>query len=159
MKTTTKITEITHKDIVDLLSTALYGSAFFDGFYDEYLYDTMRRDEDTCFEEKMATLLLNGENVYIFDGYAEDEDESYGNLKHTYDGDGMVYTLSLKDFEAGMAKCVDGTFEKNKGCESDEVQSLRTYMVHLMNEDGLDLDQFEAECILQVIVFGKLIYG
>ena len=41
MKTEIKVTNIEHDELVDLLSTALYGSTWFDASYDKKLYESL----------------------------------------------------------------------------------------------------------------------
>ena len=41
MKTEIKVTSIEHEELVDLLSTALYGSNWFAARYDRSLYETI----------------------------------------------------------------------------------------------------------------------
>ena len=159
MKTKTTITEITHDDIVNLLSTGLYGSQFLGVDYSIEDYRKIPNpDEYNCIEDKCAKLLLNGESIVIYDMYAEDEEDFHGKLYHSWDSDNetMDYTITLSDIEKGLQKCLDGTFKINDGCD-EEVGYIKKCMSDLMN-DG-DLDLYEAQNILQIIVFGQIIYG
>ena len=159
MKTKTTITEITHNDIVNLLSTAIYGSQLFGVDYSIEDYRKIPNpDEYNCIEDKCAKLLLNVKSIVIFDMYAEDEEDFHGKLYHSWDSDNatMDYTITLSDIKKGLQKCLDGTFKINSGCD-EEVEYIRKCMSDLMN-DG-DLDLYEAQNILQIIVFGQIIYG
>jgi len=152
MKVATIITEIDHEDLVNLFSTAIYGSNFFDIGYDEKdYYGTELESRNDCIEDKCAKLLLAGKAIFVFDAYAEDEDEFYGKFNHEWingdDGIGMKYTINLENIKDGIQKCLEG-----------ENNWLRDCAKHLMYEPyALDLP--EAEAILQKIVFGELIYG
>lgn len=148
MKTTTKISEISQDDLVDLLSTATCGSNYIDtGWvkHDEYL---MFRVKGDSFEDVCAKMLLNGYKIEVRDYYAEDETDFYGNLHHEWnEEDGfMAYHVGIDDIANGIAKCIDigGWVSK---CAND-----------LINQDE-DFDLYEAEAIMQVIAFGELIYG
>lgn len=159
MKTKTIITEITHDDIVNLLSTGLYGSQFLGVDYSIEDYRKIPNpDEYDCIEDKCAKLLLNGKSIVIYDRYSEDESDFYGILSHKWDKEYEVmdYKVTLDNIISGLQKCLDGTFKINDGCD-EEVEYIRKCMSDLMN-DG-DLDLYEAQNILQIIVFGQIIYG
>ena len=161
MKTKTTVKDITHDDLVDLLSTSLTGSQFFGADYDSEAYKKCPdRKEDDCFEDKMARILLNGGCVTISDLYAEDEYDFYGELKHEFDSEYccMNYLVTLQDIEKGLSKCASGDFEKNEGYETSEPSYMRRCFNDLLAGEG-DLDLYEAQNLMQVIIFGKLIYG
>ena len=148
MKTTTKISEISHDDLVNLLSTATYGSEYTDIYWvyqEEYLKS---KEEGDCREDIYARMLLNGYKIEVRDYYAEDETDFYGNLHHEWNEEDecMVYHVGIEDIANGIAKCLDlGGWTAE--CAID-----------LIKNDG-DLDLYEAEAIMQVIVFGEVIYG
>lgn len=161
MKTKTTIVEIYHEDIVNLLSTALYGSDFFGIDYDSNEYRKLPEpNENDTIEDMCAKLLLNGKHVTIRDIYAEDEEDFHGGLHHEWDSEyeEMEYTVSLADIKRGLQKCLDGTFKKNDGC-GDEVGYIKMCMTNYMDSESFDFDLPQAESIMQIIVFGQLIYG
>ena len=150
MKTKTTITEITHDDIVNLLSTGLYGSQFFGVDYSVEDYrKTPNPDEYDCIEDKCAKLLLNGKSIVIYDTYAEDEEDFHGKLYHSWDSDNktMDYTVTLSDIKKGIQKAIDNG-DWDAKCAFD-----------LINDEAYNLDLPEAENLLQIITFGKAIYG
>ena len=156
METRTIIESIGHEDLVDFLSTALYGSSWLSCDYskDDYkLYcDVNERD---CIEDKMAKLLLADKEIMIGDRYAEDETDTYGTtLPHEWDGHNYVmwYTVKLSDIKRGVQTCLDG-----KGKDGDEAY-LRRCATDYVNGEG-DMDLPEAEAIMQAILWDKLIYG
>ena len=159
MKTKTIITDITKEDLVELFSAAFYGSQYWGADYDINEFRKIPNQDDCeSIEDRLAKMLLNRKPITIYDMYAEDEEDFHGNLWHQWDGDNgtMDYLVNLKDIEKGLQKCLDGTFKVNDGCD-EEVGYIRKCMSDLMN-DG-DLDLYEAQNILQVIVFGQIIYG
>ena len=155
MKTRTIITEINHEDLVDLLSTALYGSSMLACDYSKQAYkEYCEVDENDCIEDKMAKLLLADKCIYIGDMYAEDLDDTYGSvLEHEFDGDTMWYKVTLDDIKRGVQTCLDGRDEKGYDAY------LRSCAIDFINHDEGNLDLPEAEAIMQVVLFGKLIYG
>ena len=148
MKTKTIITEITHDDLVNLFSTATYGSNYFDmAKKKKDYYGTELEDENDCREDTWAKILLSGKPVYVYDYYSEEE--SYGDKPHKWneDKEAMRYTITLEDIKVGIQKCLDSDNDYLQKCARDLI------------DGGYDLDLPEAEAILQVIVFGELIYG
>lgn len=153
MKTRTIIEEINHDDLVDLLSTALYGSSMFACDYskDEYR-EFCQVDENDCIEDKMAKLLLAGKSIRIGDMYAEDEDDHYKGLNSYHWDDEreiMWYDVTLDDIRIGVQRCLD--------CKDDDGY-IRRCAVDFINGVG-DMDMPEAESIMQVILWEGLIYG
>lgn len=149
MKIKTKITDITHDDIVNLLSTASYGSSWLGLNYDTTDFLSLEdSDKYRCIEDKMAALLLAGKSVELYDMYAEDDTDFYGKLPHhwDYENETMDYTVTLKDISDGIEKALD------KGGWTAKCA------MNLINSYG-DFDQTEAEELIQWIIFGKSIYG
>lgn len=160
MKTKTIITEITHDDLVNLLSTGIYGSEILMLDYNARTYERVKGErDDESIEDKCATLLLNGKSVTISDRFAEDESDFYGVLPHKWDKEYEVmdYKVTLDNIVSGLQRCLDGTFKINEGCD-EEIAYMRKCMTNLIDADG-DLDLYEAQNILQVIIFGQIIYG
>lgn len=150
MKTKTTITEITHEDLVNLLSCASYGSSWFAFDYDSEEYKNLEdKSDDDCIEDKIAKLLLAGKTIEFHDYYAEDEEDFYGNLAHDWDDDAccMVYTITLEDVKKGLEKAFDGN-DWERGC-----------VICLVEDDAWNLDQPRAETLCQLIMFGEQIYG
>ena len=148
MKTTTKITEISQEDLVDLLSTATYGSEYIDiawVYQQEYLNSKKEGDSR---EDIYAKMLLNGYKIEVRDYSAEDDEDFYGNLHHEWNEEDecMVYHVGIEEIANGIAKCLDlGGWTAE--CAND-----------LINKPE-NLGLYEAEAIMQVIVFGEVIYG
>lgn len=148
MKTKTIITEINQSDLVDLFSTATYGSSFFSVTKKKSdYYGTKLEDGKDCKEDTWAKVLLSGKPVFVLDFYSEEE--AYGNLPHEWDKKrgAMKYTVTLEDIKNGLQKAID-----NGGWSAKCVFDL-------MNEDDTDFDLTEAEALLQIITFGEVIYG
>lgn len=151
------ITEIKHEDLVNLFSTALYGSMYLDADYPKSdIYE-----EDDCYEDKLAKALLNSQTIVVRDTYAEGC--VYGNLPHEIewreeDDDiaNVVYKVTLEDVKKGLEKAGSGTFKIN--FDGEEEFALRAFN-SFTDEDACDFDLAYADCLMQIIVFGELIYG
>ena len=137
MKTTIKVTEFTHDELVNLLSTALYGSTWFEADYDNNIYNSLKIKEGDCFEDKLADMLLAGHKITITD--YEAAGESYSNKCVGFDGDAAVYEVTLKD----LLK----TASTKRGYELVE---------EVLEGDG---DYYTGDAFLQRVVFGDEIYG
>ena len=145
MKTKTIIEELTQDDLVDLLCTATYGSSWLE------IHAPDRRhivaDENDCREDIWAKVLLAGDTIVCTDHYAEGE--CYGKLPCVIDEDENAdYTLSLQDIKDGLQKCADG--EQGSWCAT----AFRAFQ----EGDG-GMDNPMAEMLMQIILFGELIYG
>lgn len=148
MKTKTVITGIIHDDLVNLFSTATYGSNYFDVVKKKKdYYGTELEDENDCREDAWAKILLSGKPIYVLDYYSEEV--AYGNMPHEWDEKrgAMKYTVTLDDIKGGIQKAIDNGGWDAK-CAFD-----------LINDDSCDLDLTEAENLLQIITFGEAIYG
>lgn len=158
MKTKTTITELTHEDLVNLLSGALYGSSYLEA---DYTNPSLKEDGD-CFEDILAKNLLAGDSIVVTDWYAEGE--SYGNLSCVIDDDDecIHYTLNLEDVKRGLEKAANGTFTITTNLGEDYVKgekdSARVSFNSFANE-SLDFDLVRADILMQIILFDEIIYG
>lgn len=137
MKTEIKVTELNHEELVDLLSTALYGSNWFAASYDSKVYKSLTETEGDCFEDALADMLLAGHKIKITDYYAEGE--SYSKRCVGFDGEDAEYEVTLKDF-----------------LRTASTKSGFKLVEEVLDGDG---DFWTADAFLQRVVFGKEIYG
>ena len=149
MKTKVEITELTHDDLVNLISTACYGSSFLGVCYDSTEYEQLEdKNENDCIEDKCARLLLHGKSIELYDMYAEDEGDYYGELPHYYDETGfMFYTVKLTDIMRGLEKAA-----------TDCVWSAECFN-SFVQEESMNMDLPRAETLCQYIIFGEQVYG
>ena len=151
IKTRTEIVSIDQETLVDFFSAAFYGSCWLSADYNrsEYMNSEPNEDND-CWEDKLAKVLLHGYSIKVCDCYAEDKDDFYGTLPHEWDDDDecMVYTVTLDDIKRGVANACDNGCAFDKQCVKD-----------LINIEEGDLDNPEAEQLMQWVIFGKPIYG
>ena len=147
MKIQTLITDINQEDLVNLFSTATYGSEYLDcAFRKSDYYGTDLEDENDCREDKWAKLLLAGKSIFVYDYYSEEE--SYGNLPQKWipEKEAMRYELTLEDIKKAVQSAVNNS------------EYTCTYAMDWIN-DSCNFDLIEAESLLQHIVFGEVIYG
>ena len=71
MKTKTTITELSHEDLVNLLSTATYGSSWLSCTVAKATSDSLDIKEEDCREDVWAKALLAGFPVFLTDHQAE----------------------------------------------------------------------------------------
>ena len=158
MKTKTTITELTHDDLVELFSTALTGSSYLVADYDE----STEYDEDDCFEDILANILLHGGSIKATDYYADGC--VYGSLPHEYvdnDDEGeVVYVLTLDDIKRGLERAADGTFNAGNDRWTELTKrSARVSFDSFMDEDSCEFDLVRADILMQIILFDEIIYG
>jgi hypothetical protein len=139
MKTTIKVTEFEHEELVDLLSTALYGSTWFEADYDSEIYDTIKAKNGDCFEDKLADMLLAGHKITIIDHEADGESYSKKFVRFEGEYESAVYEVDLKDFLK--------TASTKRGYQLVE---------EVLSGDG---DYWTGDAFLQRVVFGEEIYG
>lgn len=151
MRTTTTIEGVSLENLVDLFTTATYGSSWLDIFAP--VRTGLHIEETDCREDVWAKALLAGHPIECTDYYADGD--VYGYLPHTIgDNDEVTYKVTMQDVLDGLQKCADGTFKGNK---SDH-DWLKDCFNHFRAGEG-DMDNPEAEAIMQVIMFNELIYG
>lgn len=137
MKTQIKVTELSHDDLVNILSTGLYGSTWFEASYDHNLHRSLAKKEGECFEDALADMLLAGHKITFTD--YEAEGESYSKKCVGFDGDAAVYEVTLKDFLH--------TASTKRGFKLVE---------DVLSGDG---DYWTGDAFLQRVVFGEEVYG
>ena len=154
MKTKTIITELTQEDLVNLLCTATYDSNYLACYANDRV--GVEISENDCREDIWAKCLLAGKRITFVDYYAEGE--HYGELPYTFGKEDYEceYSVSLQDIINGLQKCMDGTF-KDAEKYSDKGFVARCFS-DLAN-DGDNWDYVEADALMQIILFGELIYG
>lgn len=156
MKTKTTITELTHDDLVELFSTALSGSSYLGADYEE----SIEYNEDACFEDVLANILLHGGSIKVNDYYSEGD--VYGELPHELDEEDecTTYFVTYDDIKRGLERAADGTF--NAGNDKWTEQTKRSAKVSFdsfMDEDRCDFDLVRADILMQIIIFDEIIYG
>lgn len=139
MKTEIKVTELEHGELVDLLSTALYGSTWFDASYNKEVYESLTNTTGECFEDKLADMLINGHKITITDLEAEGESYSKKFVKFEGKYQNAVYEVELNDF----------------------LKVASTKKGFRLLEDVLsgEGDYYTADAFLQRVVFGEEVYG
>lgn len=163
MKTKTTITELSHNDLVDLFSTALYGSSYLSADYTIEDRKSVYVPDYACHEDIIAKILLSGKSVEVTDDYAEGC--SYGSLPYKFndkddDDSSVIYFVNLESIKRGLERAADGTF--NAGDDEWTEQTKRSAKVSFdsfMDEDRCDFDLVRADILMQIILFDEIIYG
>ena len=155
MKTKATITELSHEDLVDLFSTALYGSSYLSADYEE----EVERNGSGYFEDILANILLHDGEILITDHYAEGS--VYGDIPHKIDkDDNVTYFITYNEIKRGLERAANGTF--NAGNDEWTEQTKRNARVSFdsfMDEDRYDFDLVRADILMQIILFDEIIYG
>ena len=147
MKTHTTITGLTHDDLVDLLSTATYGSLWLEIYApDREGLDIAHAD---CREDIWAKALLAGKQILCIDHNAEGE--IFGKLGHIDEDGFAVYPIDLKRVKKGIESALNGTYHDTADCKDWARESAMDFI-------NQDLDEPRAACLMQVIMFNDVIY-
>jgi hypothetical protein len=139
MKTEIKVTDLEHEDLVNLLSTALYGNNTFAASYDRNIYESLENTIGDCFEDKMADMLLAGHKIAIIDLWADGEIHSKKKfVKFEGDYQNAVYEVGIKDF----------------------LKAASSPMGYKLVDDILEGygDAITGHAFIQMVVFGEEIY-
>ena len=159
LRNNVEIIDITHEDLVNLFSTALYGSSYLSVEYDKDFYNSIPKEnkEGDCHEDHIADVLLNGGEIYIYDAYSEGEVYSDNGelIKEEYsDEEYAQYTLTLTDIIEGLQRAANGTYKTN-----NDTKFIRQCFNEFAEDDCCDLDLTDADALMQIITFNELIYG
>jgi len=139
MKAEIKVTELDHEDLVNLLSTALYGNNTFAATYDMRIYESLKNTIGDCFEDKMADMLLAGHKITITDLWADGEIQSkkkFVRFEGVYQN--AVYKVGIKDF----------------------LKAASTPRGYELVKDILEGygDAIDGHAFIQLVVFGEEVY-
>ena len=163
MKTKTTITELTHDDLVDLFSTALYGSSYLSADYTIEDRKSVYVPDYACYEDIIAKILLSGKSVEVTDDYAEGC--TYGSLPYKFqdkddDDSSVIYFVNLESIKRGLERAADGTFNAGNDEWTERTKrSARVSFDSFMDEDRCDFDLVRADILMQIILFDEIIYG
>lgn len=147
MKTRTIIEDITRDELVNLLSSATFGSSWLDMQYDK------TKGEGETYEEVAADILLKGNKIEMIDNYAEDADDVYSDTGY-WETDAAIYPITLEDIRRGLEAVANGTINN----DDSEKRVAKRGLDALMDGDSLDLDYIYANYLMQAIMFNEIIY-
>lgn len=139
MKTEIKVTGIEHEELVNILSTALFGSSWFGAGYDRSVYESLAEKNGDCFEDILADMLLAGHKITITDYEAEGESYSNKCVGINENDESADYEIDIEDFL--------------KVASTEEGYRL---IQEVLSGDG---DYYTADVFLQRVVFGEEVYG
>lgn len=149
MKAELKVLELTHDELVNILSTATYGSQ---NLMIDVPNEWKHLNKGKCLEDGWANVLLNGGCLDITDCQSEEEKDNYEAYGHNYvstrweqyegwNGEWgvVVYRVNLQNFL--------------NGCSTKEGIG---YLTELLSGQG---DYYTAYNLMQMILFEEVIYG
>ena len=146
MKTKIQVIELTHEEIVNIFSTASYDNYLLELSYADSMDDLAREvkkkwnethGDTMCYEDKLAAILENGGTIVAVDK-GEYEYGSYEGEEPNKDKG--IHPLTLK-------KLLDA-------CSTTEGYKYAKTL--LVDEDG---DFYDAWNIIQIAMFGEVVYG
>lgn len=148
MERENKITQLTKDELSSLISTATYGDNTFDILVPKEYRElkTLGGNEDDCWEDELANVLLNGGKIDIIDMEDEYDDANArveSKVHHLEEYNGYYHPA----YRVGLEEILEG-------CSTDEGYEYAKEL--FLDEDG---DFFTAYNLLQIIIFGEVIYG
>lgn len=157
-----QVKSLTHNDIVNLLCTAIT-----DGSQYLYLRNPRRHYETYCkvdpedtLEDRCAKVLLSGGKIRITDYDADGVGYAGNDVPFKVGGDDEVtYTVGLDNILSGLENATNGDFIPSGGDDAEERRTLREAFDELAKGGDGCLDYTAADMLMQVILFGEVIYG
>lgn len=155
-----KVKSLTQQDLVDLLCTAITDCSQY-----LYLHNPKQHYETYCkvdpedfLEDRCAKVLLAGGKIRITDYNADGVGYTGNDVPFKIGNeDKATYTVDLKHIISGLQKAANGDFIP---CGIDgEKDALREAFDDLAKGDAGDLDYPEADMLMQIILFGEIIYA
>ena len=147
METKIQVTKLTHEEIVNILATAFYGNNEMEVSYPDSMDDMASyiktywketRTETMTWEDKLAEILERGGTLTVIDYEDYDNDNGYNGEEPNKDKG--IHPLTLK-------KLLDA-------CSTREGYKYAKAL--LVDEDG---DFYDAWNIIQIAMFGEVVYG
>jgi hypothetical protein len=155
MKTYTQILNLDHEDLVDLFSTAFYDNPKFSVSIPDSAMNFIEHDENDCIEDTMAKVVMatntTNNKIMIYDQYSEDG-EVYGKNAHGFADDGeyktTFYHIGMKEIEKGLQKAANSKDEAER----------KAFFSFQNRENDSEWDMVMADILMQLILFGEVIY-
>lgn len=161
MKTTIKVTELNHEELVNILSGATYGNSLVGIEVAEdskELAKKLRADETIntdCIEDVWAEVLLNGGNITIIDVESDARDEEDA-IKHAYKGCANKVGFRIEEGWCGEYGVTLYDINLKGFLEGCSNANAFNYLKDTLDGEG---DMWTAYNLLQIITFGEEIYG
>ena len=155
-----KVKELSFDDIVNLLCAAMTdGSQYLYLHNPKKAYETYCKvDPEDTLEDRCAKVLLAGKKIRITDYDADGAGYPGNDVPFKVNDDGSVtYTLNLDNIIDGLENAANGSFILC-GIEG-EAKVVREAFDNFAKGDEGDLDYGEADMLMQIILFGEVIYG
>lgn len=157
METKTQVLNLNHEDLVDLFSTAFYDSLNFSVTYDKTAKEKIERDDNDCFEDVLAKIALNAktynDKLKVYDENSEDG-EVYGDC--AFDREKLDDDVTMTYYYIGIKEIIKGL---EAAANSDEQYIRDSFESFKNREEDCDWDATRADILMQMIVFGEVIYG
>lgn len=143
--------KFTTEELVDLFSTSTYGNSAMGADY--HNGDTTEHVGE-CWEDVLAYILEHGGTIDLIDAYAEgDAQGKYEDTAFQGEDDPtywMRYPITLKDMETRLADFMDSG--------NEDVRYVRK-LYYMLKDEDCSFDMICAWNLMQVVMFGEIIYG
>lgn len=148
-----KVVEISNQELADFLETTCYGSDFgTDWDENDYAKIPMEQKTEDFGYNQCADILKYGGSIEVTDW--DGNGEHYGSLPHRKTESYVAYTITLEDVRSGIERALNGTYKVSGSVECMNVKASANRVI-----EGEDYDQYDAQLVMQVILFDEIIYG
>lgn len=156
MEIKTQVLNLNHEDLVDLFSTALYDSLNFTATYADSARNNIKVEENDCFEDVLAKIALNAktynDKLKVYDENSEDG-EVYGDC--AFDREKLDDDVTMTYYYIGIKEIIKGL---EAAANSDEQYIRDSFESFKNREEDCEWDATRADILMQMIVFGEIIY-
>ena len=144
---------LNHNDLAYFFDTLLNNDAEYTMEFDKTFYDSIpnNKKKGDNFSDKLADSLLSGGNIDIYDNRSENSVLVYNGTDFV--NQGTKYTINISDIVNGLSKAANGTYKVN-----NDIEWVSSCFNDFKNDEG-GFDFFEADALMQIILFNELIYG
>jgi len=156
----TKVKSLTQEEIVDLLCTAITDSSQYLYLHNpkKYYETYCKVDRNDTLEDRCAKVLLAGGKIRITDYDADGIGYAGNDVPYKVgDEDEVTYTVSLDNILSALENAANGEFIFC-GMDNEAEYVRKAFEDFAKGEEG-DLDYTEADTLMQIILFGEIIYG
>ena len=160
-----KIDSLELSDLVNLIATGIVDSTRFEALYHKPTYnDLPDKDAEDCLEDKCAKVLLAGGTIKVIDFYADGVGYAGNDVPFLIKNDDTVeYTVDLKRIIDGLENAANGEFIPSSDHDADILQERKyvreAFDEFSLGEDAGGFDADYADALVQIILFGEIIYA
>ena len=156
METRIKVTALSYADVLNLCKKVMESQTAFslECSMEKYKRCCFPQQSDT-FEDALAKCLFFAKGgIVAWDVNSNNNNQYYGHLQHKWDGMVMCYRLRLNNVREGIENALNGNFGNSRGLKD----AARAAVYHLAENGAKDFTYMDAHILMQIIIFGEVVY-